>query len=84
MTLNSDAFAVNDSIRFYERDEIFDWIRNPNDNIFILAENGQQILGFLSKNTLKTHDFSRVMKLNVFWIPSSHKLPTLVGGIKKM
>lgn len=40
-------FTISDTDPFYEEDEMLNWIRNPSDNVFLVAEHGKKIIGFL-------------------------------------
>jgi len=52
-TSHSD-FAVSKRIRFYERNEIKEWIRNKS-HIFLVAEKGNKIIGFLCCIIISRH-----------------------------
>ena len=49
------SFAVSDRIRFYERSEIEEWIRSPENNVFLVAEDNDRIGGFLFCKIMSHH-----------------------------
>jgi ribosomal protein S18 acetylase RimI-like enzyme len=41
------GFEVNDGVRFYAREVLQEWIAGPGRDILTVADNGEQLLGFL-------------------------------------
>ena len=48
-------FAVSKRIRFYEKDEVKEFIRRKSENIFLVAELDGKIIGFLSCKIMSRH-----------------------------
>jgi len=49
-------FAVSKAIRFYEKKELMEWIRNPTNNIVLLAElTSGKLIGFLYCKIMSCH-----------------------------
>jgi len=49
-------FAISERIRFYEKREVDEWIRNPEDNIVLIAELGNgRLIGFLYCKLMSSH-----------------------------
>ena len=49
------AFAVSEKIRFYERQEIEEWIATRGDNLLLVVEYDAQIAGFLFCKIMSYH-----------------------------
>lgn len=48
-------FAVSRHIKFYQKDEIAEWIRNKENNILIVAEVNSRIVGFVYCKIMSHH-----------------------------
>ena len=48
-------FVVSKKIRFYEREELEDWIKNPANNTFLIALKGNKVVGFLFSKIISPH-----------------------------
>lgn len=47
MGIAEEGFAVSSQSRFYTKDYLRDWIRSPGDDVLLVAEIREQIVGFL-------------------------------------
>jgi GNAT superfamily N-acetyltransferase len=52
---SDNAFAVSEAIRFYEPEEVRDWIAAAKDNIFLVAYAGRELAGFLYCKVMSWH-----------------------------
>lgn len=51
----TSEFAVSKYIKFYEKSEIKQWIKERRNNIIILAEQNSNIIGFMYCNIMSNH-----------------------------
>jgi ribosomal protein S18 acetylase RimI-like enzyme len=49
------AFGVSSQIRFYERQELAEWIAAPDDNILLVLDEDGEIRGFLFCKVMSSH-----------------------------
>jgi GNAT superfamily N-acetyltransferase len=49
------AFGVSPKIRFYERQELIEWIAAPDDNILLVLDDDGDIKGFLFCKVMSSH-----------------------------
>lgn len=49
------AFTVSSQIRFYEREELVDWIKKPEDNLLLVVTRDTQAVGFLFCKIMSSH-----------------------------
>jgi len=49
------GFSVSEKIRFYERDELIEWISKPDENILLAAVVDGRIAGFLFTKIMSWH-----------------------------
>jgi len=50
-----NAFHVSERVPFYEYDEVVAWLRDPKDNIFLVAQVESTIVGFLFCKVMSIH-----------------------------
>jgi len=55
--MTEPSFKVSDSIRFYERTELLEWVKHPGENILLVSRpvGGPQIVGFLFCKVISHH-----------------------------
>ena len=63
-------FAVSPRIRFYEKSEVETWARKRGDNVFLIAERANKILGFIYCKVMSHH---WAMIDNYFVLPECRK-----------
>ena len=49
------AFKVSSDIPFYEQEEVEFWIAHPSENIFLVAEDNDTVVGFLFCKIMSPH-----------------------------
>jgi GNAT superfamily N-acetyltransferase len=82
--INSQAFRVSDEVPFYEFDEVVAWLHSPMDNLFIVAEQGESLTGFLFCKVMSIH---WALLDNFFVVPSARGMGTgtaLLGSLKQI
>lgn len=56
LALGSDpSFVVSERIRFYEKEELLEWVSLPDPNILLVAEDKREICGFLFCKKMSCH-----------------------------
>ena len=82
--INSQAFQVSDEVPFYEFDEVVAWLHSPMDNLFIVAEQGESLTGFLFCKVMSIH---WALLDNFFVAPSARGMGTgtaLLDSLKQI
>ena len=49
------AFRVSPGIRFYEREELVEWVAMPENNLLLVLDTGDDVMGFLFCKLMSSH-----------------------------
>ena len=51
----TSAFRVSSKIKFYEKTELTEWVKDKKDNIVVICEDGRNIIGFAYCKIMSNH-----------------------------
>jgi len=69
MGTTDPGFAVSQSIRFYEKSELFEWVANSENNVLLVARHSSELAGFLFCKIMSSH----WAMLDNFYISNDHR-----------
>lgn len=57
---NTKAFAVSNTVPFYLKKEVIQWIKDKKDNLVMVAESNSRVIGFASCKIMSYHEWAMV------------------------